>query len=131
MIEQVIMWKTRDGQTHSSEHSAGWHEQRLDQLDAGNTVLFNGGTIFDACLAAGYNMPAEALEEFTQKDKLIISHWQCHDDPAYTVCRFELRGIFCHGVGGWSGAYGDHVSISDLGRYATGTLAKRSKGVAA
>lgn len=125
MIEQIMMYRTRDGEVHHSEYSALIHEQRLDEREAGDKILADGGTLYDACVAAGYGKVDDVLKSFTRSDKLIIAHWQCHDDPAYSVCSFERQGIFCHGVTNSFGGYGSHITAADLARYAAHTLEVR------
>ena len=56
----------------------------------------------------------EYLEEVTEDNCFVISHWQCCEKPAYQIQEIEVGGrLYVSGVGSWYGAYGGYLPIND------------------
>lgn len=133
-VEQVKRWRTIDGREHSSESLASRWADRIDLAQRANEMLESGESLL-AVLDHMGSAPREdndraLLAGLTGESLLVISHWQCNDEPAYRVRYVNPSGsVFCGGRGGWMGYYGNDVSISDLVRYAAKTAewAKRSE----
>lgn len=124
-IEEVIMYRTRDGELHRSREIAEIHTEHLDSLHRANEMLQSGATVAEAARAAGFNVPSgSVLERITAETPLRIPHYQCRDEPGYKVCRINPDlSIFVYGdAGSWSGPTGYNERISDVERYARETL---------
>ena len=122
-VEEVIAYRSRDGELHAYRDFAARCNRQLDEIDAANAILEAGGTVGDAVRAYGYTSTDPVLDRITKDTPLIIRHWQCRDEPGYKVCRFEREGIWVFGnAGSWSGHYGSYVPVRDLVRYAEHTL---------
>ena len=69
------------------------------------------------------------LAEVTKDTKLIISHWQCRDQPGYQPRHVDSDGmVYVSGdAGSWSGPYGSKCSPQDVARYWLDTKAKTRK----
>lgn len=124
-IRTETAYVARDDSRHRYLDDAVRRNQNLDEIDAANALLEAGAALYDAVKAWGRSEPPDVLRQINKDTPLIISHWQCSDDPAYKVCKFDLRGIWVWGdPGKWSGPYGNFVSVRDLERYVETTLKK-------
>lgn len=125
-----ISYVAQDGSTHHSVRSAVERNESIARAQAATDLLAAGASVWEAARAwSPFPDPKlpEVLKLITKDTPLIISHWQCRDEPGYKVCRFEDDGyyIFVGGdAGSWSGSYGSKVMLLDLARYADDTLRK-------
>ena len=130
-MEIVTRYRAIDGREFPCEEQCIDWEQWLEDLDAANTMLANGATVWDAMCRAkvrcGYDWSTvcrkqwmAALSGLTRSTKLVISHWQCRDTPGYSPIRIlpNERLWVAGDAGSWSGPYGREVEIRDLARYA-------------
>lgn len=109
------------GQTSSQSTSVS--PKFADFSDGANKALEEGQPLA-ACLSiAGMGNPPEIFAQVTKDTPLIISHWQCSDEPAYRVIRINPNGsMYVGGSVRWSGGYGQNVDVRDLERYAQATF---------
>ena len=126
-MKQVIRYEARDGRLFSCEESCVSHERDLDNIDAANLILREGGSVSQALFVArGCDVPIlpawdAVLQTVTRETGISIPHWQCRDEAGYRVVRIESRDrVYVHGdAGSWSGPYGSSVQVGDLVRYVT------------
>jgi hypothetical protein len=137
----ITVYKTRDCKRHDSELVASEWAQWLDDLDAANDMYANGATLLAALVRANQSRPwcdpyrgaeqTTTLARIRKDTKLRISHWQCCDEPAYTVNRLLGTGeVMAGGVGGWSGYYGRPCTVEEIVRYAMETFKRHPQGIA-
>lgn len=131
----ITVYETSDRKQHGDEQTAIAWEQWLEDLAAANALFQAGGSLLDA-IARAFSFqprrrhytakPEESILAHVHKDtKLKISHWQCHDQPAYVVECIQSDGsIRAGGAGGWSGYYSSRATIEDVTRYAADTFAR-------
>lgn len=101
----------------SSREQAELQRAEWEGIDAANKVLDSGGTLGEAVAKMGRTCPPE-VAHLTIEHGIRISYWQCTDYYAYHLRYFNERGeLEVGGVGGWSGYYGNTVSLVDLARY--------------
>lgn len=56
----------------------------------------------------------EYLEEVTEDNCFVVSHWQCCEKPAYQIQEIDIDGnLLLSGIGSWYGAYGGYLPIND------------------
>ena len=120
-ITTVTKWQTSDGKEHYSLDSAQYHARQMDATNKANAVLDSGGSVADALRAAEWQHGIDPIfERVTKATKLVISHWQCQDNPGYQVRYFrsDWKVWVWGNAGSWSGCYGNNVPLADLARYA-------------
>lgn len=120
LVKEVTRFKTTDGKTHLSRASAEMRQEDIEQAKWANQRLVEGWSVARILNAVGRSVPDEILDQVTKDSKLVVSHWQCRDEPGYQPRYFEPgMNIYVHGdAGSWSGSYGSKMSIADLARYA-------------
>lgn len=120
-IKTIETFETTDGRLHRSRSSAEYHQTRIDNTARANDLLVKGASL-GVALRESNLVPAECypeLDEVFTTTKLVISHWQCRDEPGYSVAHVEDDGgiyVFGH-AGSWSGSYGAVCSLMDVSRY--------------
>jgi hypothetical protein len=125
-----VSYVAQDGSRHHDVRSAVERNDSIVRTQAATDLLAAGASVWEAARAwSPFPDPKlpDVLKYITKDTPLIISHWQCRDEPGYKVCRFEEDGyyIFVGGdVGSWSGSYGSKITLLDLARYAEDTLRK-------
>ena len=117
----VTSYQTSDNQLHPTESSARWWQSRLEGAALATRMLEEGRSL-GASLREGGFLPADicpSLDEVFTTTKLVISHWQCRDEPGYAPAYITPDGgIFVHGhAGSWSGPYGANCSATEVERY--------------
>jgi len=143
------MYQADDGGLFTSEDLCLKHERVCLHTDEANKLFQEGASLAHALdhyrLGLGFlpetlsDEDCADLKAINKDTQLIISHWQCRDEPGYKPVRIELDGaIFVYGnAGSWSGPYGGKVKLSDLLRYYRDTKrelaarAKRAEGIRA
>lgn len=111
----ITKYQADDGSEFRDERTCLAHESECRRVEGANVLLQSGASLAE-CLTVAGHPPHEsqraALEQITKDTALIISYWQCRDQPGYKPCRIELQGrIFVHGdAGSWSGPYGGTMS---------------------
>lgn len=129
-VECVTMWRTEDQKLHPSEDAAERWADHLEAVEAGNALLSSGASVAAAARRAGIPVPdGSVLERITTHTPLIVSHYQCRDQPGYKVVHInsdDTLHVFGH-AGSWSGAYGNHEGWRDVERYAAHTLAAAAR----
>jgi len=119
---KIECWKAEDGKIFEQEDRAINYQKVIEQTRRANKVFENGVSVAEAMRIAGYEYEIDPmLEHITKNTKLVISHWQCRDEPGYMPQYFEdgLCSMFVYGyAGSWSGAYGNSVKLNDLIMYA-------------
>lgn len=121
-IEQITKWRTSDGEEFYVLSSAQDHALDIERAYKANAILDEGGSVADALRAMGAQYEINPiLERVTKATRLVISHWQCREEPGYRIQRISPNRIFyIYGnAGSWSGAYGGNVGLNDLIRYAS------------
>lgn len=133
-MKTVTMYEAEDGRQFRAEAQCLEYEQQCADLAAANDMLYNGATLMAALTRAhqtrpwwdsGLSVEDKAILMKTTKDTgFAVSYWQCRDNPGYKPCRLDhnIRVLLWGDVGGWSGPYGDWVSLADLLRYARNTV---------
>lgn len=133
----IPAWECSDG-THCFSKQAALDHQRSVDAAASAQVLLDGGATLDKVLRAFYehrygmgaaegivaNIKVDALS-LTHRSLLVISHWQCLDEPVYRIERILPSGSFwVWGTkpGPLGNTYGHDVSVRDLESYAAETL---------
>lgn len=103
------------GEKFLSEEYCLKHEEKESSNVKANKMLHEGRTlkeINEECKI--WNELPEYLEEVTEDNCFVISHWQCCEKPAYQIQKIEVGGrLFVSGVGSWYGAYGGYLPIND------------------
>lgn len=143
-MKTVTRYQAEDGALFRNEEQCREHEAQCLRTEGANALLQGGSSlahVLDHYRGRGILsdwLTAEDcadLKEITKDTALVISHWQCRDEPGYRVIRIELNGqLFVHGhAGSWSGPYGSKVNLSDLLRHYRDTkraLAQKQEGKA-
>lgn len=120
-IVEVKKWKTKDGDEFYSLESAAYHAEQIALSEKATETLNSGGSVAEALRGVGKEKSIHPVfEKITKDTKLVISYWQCRDQPGYKVIRFNSNWtVFVYGnAGSWSGSYGNDVKLLDLARYA-------------
>jgi len=128
-VSARTVYLARDEREFSSVRDAVEYNEDLARAEAATAALESGATVYDAAVISSrfkQHPPHEALKRITASTPLIISYWQCRDNPGYRVGRFLPDGdVYVSGdAGGYSGPYGSSVTIRDLVRYVEDTLRK-------
>jgi hypothetical protein len=133
--KRVDSWITSDGKVHTLYSQATLHEDHVTSVKAINAALWSGSTLLAAFEQAGssqsYNAEQrDVLAQLKIGAGISIPHWQCRDEPGYTLIQLENSGGFwvSGDSGSWSGPYGAVVSFCDLIWYASATM-ERHGGV--
>lgn len=118
---QRTIYETTDGKHFSMVEAAEHHQDRINQAAQATAELRNGASLLHALTAAGMSFASglDELSEITKDTELVISHWQCRDNPGYKPQWVNHDGrVFCFGyAGSWSGPYGGLVKLVDLVSY--------------
>lgn len=102
----------------NSEKNCKEHEDRHIRIARANQMLSDGKTLKE--IQDKYNIwnsLPDYLNNVTQRNCFMIPHWQCCDNPAYTIIHIRLDGyVKLYGCGSQSGYYSDYIPInsSDL-----------------
>ena len=130
-IERVERFITcDDGKEHHTFESAKEWQDKLDRAKAANLHLVQGktlGFIFNNIM--GYPCKEE-LEHINKDFEMIISHWQCQENPGYKVVAINPDGslIIWGDAGSWTGPYGcRNVNQEDAARYVEETKRELSQ----
>lgn len=120
LIKEVTRFETTDGKSHFSRASAEMRQEDIEQAKWANARLDEGWSVAKILKAVRRSVPDEILDQVTKDSKLVVSHWQCSDDPGYQPRYFKPgMSIYVYGyAGSWSGSYGNTMSAADLARYA-------------
>ncbi len=127
---RIDAFQTSDGDIHPTEGIANGRQMQIDRVRRANEMLQSGASVGVACRESGLVQGDfyHQLDDLFTTTKLVISHWQCRDQPGYSPVRFSEGGMFVHGdAGSWTGPYGADCSLNDLIRYWEDT--KRRTGV--
>lgn len=86
------------------------------RINLANTLLNEGTTLASIEYWCGFHWNlTEEQKNITKDSCFIISHWQCCEKPAYKIVAIEGRGCLrIWGIGGWSGGYGNTISLDRL-----------------
>jgi hypothetical protein len=127
--QRIDAWLTSDGEIFSNQLSAIHREEDLGKVATVNRMLDAGESIATALEATGetawLERDRDILSQITKHVGLTISHWQCRDEPGYSLIHRTIDGWRVAGdSGSWSGYYGGTVGLLDLIRYARATAAK-------
>lgn len=124
MIRVETAYVALDESRHRTREFAEHRNEQLANAERANELLASGATVHACIKAWGYAInPHPIFKLMTRETKLIISWWQCRDEPGYRVEHFDLKGMFVGGdAGSWSGPYGSYVTVADLERYARDTF---------
>lgn len=129
-MKTVTVYEAEDGKQFHTKAQCLEYEQQCDDLAAANDMLYNGATLMAALTRAHQTRPwwdsglsvedKAILMKITKDSGFTVSHWQCRDNPGYKPRRLDhnIQVLLWGDVGGWSGPYGDWVSLADLLRYA-------------
>lgn len=124
---KIDSWETSDHKTWTSEEYAINHEAAIarglritEMINAGDSVAV---ALDEVGHLKFYGKDADILAQITKDTGLTIRHWQCRDEPGYSVVDCDAYGQWWIGgdAGSWSGGYGARVSTTDLIRYARDT----------
>ena len=128
--KKIECFKTSDGDIFESLNSAELHQQEIEKAELADKLLQEGKSIADILKAVKYNGEIDpTLNHVTKDTKLIISHWQCRDNPEYSPLWFEsgMRLMVGGNAGSWSGPYRNYVTLHNLVRYAQITFKKEER----
>lgn len=120
LVKEVMRFETTDGKLHFSRASAEMRQEDIEQAKWASERLEEGWSIAKIFKAVGRSIPDEILNQVTKDSKLVVSHWQCRDEPGYQPRYFKPgMSIYAYGnAGSWLGPYGDTMTVADLVRYA-------------
>lgn len=117
MIEKVDSYKCKwCGTLYTDEVSASQCAFKHAQTQLANTSLQAGYTLemIDYLCKFGWQLTDEQ-KNITKDNCFVFSHWQCCEKPAYRIASIEDGGFLkLWGKGGWSGYYGNVVSLNKL-----------------
>ena len=120
LVKEVTRFETTDGDSHFSRSSAEMFQKNIEEAKWASERLEEGWSVARILKGVGRNVPDEILDQVTKDSKLVVSHWQCRDEPGYQARYFEQgMRIYVYGNAGscW-GYYGASMSVVDLARYA-------------
>lgn len=114
----IEVYECSDGTFRRSREAAEYHQGRIDNAKRATDMLDAGKSLGAALREVGF-IPVDylpALDEVFASTKLVISHWQCRDEPGYQpICVHSDGTVFVHGhAGSWSGPYGADCSVADI-----------------
>ena len=121
-IETITKYRTRDYKEHHSMEVAERWLAKLDFAEAATKRLLDGdclGDILPDC-------PPE-IAHITNSTKIVISHWQCSDRPAYSIGSINPDETMYFGgkpPGTHHNWYGCDVPVRDLLMYVAETARK-------
>lgn len=127
-------WRTSDRRLHDDIRAAELHEGHLRKCRLSTQLIHEGKSLAEVLEATGemqwHEKNRDVLSLITNDVGLIISHWQCQDNPGYRLCRRENSGKFwvSGDSGSWSGYYGNEMSLEDIIYHARDTM-DRFKGM--
>ena len=133
MPTPVQYWRARDGKDFPYEGAALAHESELDKCAAADFEIATGGSLWEALKTIGesgnHEEHSELLSTVTKATGFSVSHWQCREEPGYSLGRRGTDGRWYLGgdAGSWSGGFGEFVTVGDLIRYALNTVEKYGK----
>lgn len=116
----IEAFETTDCKIHRNRASAEHHQQQLDAAMRANVMLNAGVSVGVAARESGLVVGDHYhdLDDLFVTTPMVISHWQCREEPGYMPVRFENGGMFVWGdAGSWSGPYGAHCNLGDVQRY--------------
>lgn len=125
-MEIVTRYMSNDGRLFADERACLQWEMWTEDLDAANTMLGAGATIWDALAHAHRRDPydwasyydgstRQVLHALKQSSELEVSHWA---DGRFSPVRIETNGdVLVHGQTR-HGYYGNPISIRELVRFA-------------
>lgn len=130
--KQVTVFETSDRTLHRTREFAEDHQRRIEGAKRATAMLEQGASLGTALRENGFLHPAAPLPELDEVGigtKLIISHWQCRDEPGYTAREVDPRGmVFVYGhAGSWSGPFGEWITPSDVAHYWRETKRRSAK----
>lgn len=120
LVKEVKRFETTDGDSHFSRSSAEMIQKNIEEAKWASERLKEGWSVAKIFKAVGRNVPDQILDQVTKDSKLVVSHWQCRDEPGYQA-RYFKQGmrIYVYGnAGSCYGSYGASMSVADLARYA-------------
>ena len=120
-IQTVSRYVCTDGREFSTMNGAEYHQGEIVKSEKANAILEAGGSVADVLRGSDWNYDIPAvLEQLTKQSKLVVSFWQCIDDPVYGIYHFTAsrKVHLWGGKAGWPGYYGGDVTLTDLQRYA-------------
>ena len=132
-MKTFTMYEAKDGTQFQREDECLEYELQCDDLVAANDMLKNGATLMAALTRAhqtrqwwdsGMSLEDKVILMKTTKDTgFVVSHWQCSNKHAYKPCSLSHAGnvLLSGDAGGWSGPYGNWISLEELLRYARNT----------
>lgn len=129
-VTAKTVYVARNGKEHDDPRGALEANEDIARAEAANALLQAGATVWEAARAWSrwpQHEPPPILKQITKDTPLIISHWQCRDEPGYRVISFQddAYHIYVGGdAGSWSGPYGNRMPIGDLAAYVENTLRK-------
>ncbi len=97
-----VSYVAQDRSFHHSVRNAVERNESIVRTQAATNLLAAGASVWEAARAwSPFPDPKlpEVLKLITKDTPLIISHWQCRDEPGYKICRFEEGGYYVF-VGG-------------------------------
>lgn len=97
----------------SKEHCLEHEKKELNNIKA-NEMLHEGKSlkeINEECKI--WNELPSYLEEVTEDNCFVVSHWQCCEKPAYQIQDIYDGKLFLSGIGSWCGVYGGYLPIND------------------
>ena len=120
LVKEVTRFETTDGNSHFSRSSAEMVQKNIEEAKWASERLEEGWSVARILKGVGRNVPDEILDQVTKDSKLVVSHWQCCNEPGYQARYFEPgMSIYVYGnAGSWGGSYGGTMSVADLARYA-------------
>lgn len=116
-MEEITAYKCSGCQKlFDSELEAAQCEFKHKQADLANAMLRSGCSLDSINYLCGFNWDLrEDLKCVTKGNCFAFSHWQCSNEPAYTIVGINYGGrLNVRGKGGWAGYYGKEMLPNEL-----------------
>jgi hypothetical protein len=115
-VEEIMSYKCNwCGSLYNDKLNANKCAFKHAQENLANQMLNEGCNLRSIEYQCGFHWNlSQEQEEITKDNCFIMPSWECCNKPAYKIIRIEDGFLYLFGVGGWSGGYGNRVSIKNL-----------------
>jgi len=118
---EIQAFETSDGNIYRSLDIAQAHQKRIDGAVIATKALRDGQSLGASMRAGGFLAVGilPELDSIFASTKLVISHWQCRDQPGYSPIDVRPDGLVrvFGDAGSWSGPYGNWCSLHEIAEY--------------